>query len=186
MKVLLLDNFDSFTFNLFHYLEGLDCAVTVARNNAVSLEEIALFDKIVLSPGPGLPKDAGIMMELISEYADKKPMLGVCLGMQAIGEHFGGRLYNQPEVKHGVPEICIHNGENKLFSGIPERSEVGLYHSWAVDLAEASQLKATAYSENQVLMAFEHESLPVAGVQFHPESLMTRFGKQMIRNFIAL
>lgn len=186
MKVLLLDNFDSFTFNLFHYLEALGCDVTVARNNAISLEEIASFDKIIFSPGPGLPKDAGKMMEIIHEYVTQKPMLGVCLGMQAIGEYFGGTLYNQEIVKHGIAETCIQNERNKLFAEIPKEFEVGLYHSWAVDLSTAKDLISVAHSENQVLMAFEHDSLPVAGVQFHPESLMTQFGKQMIANFIRM
>lgn len=186
MKILLLDNFDSFTYNLFHYLEALGCEVTVARNNAVSLEKIAAYDKIVLSPGPGLPKDAGIMPQLIDRYITQKPILGVCLGMQAIGEHFGGKLYNQQEVKHGVPEMCCHNGDNFLFAGIPAQIEVGLYHSWAVDLTGVADLKPTAHSENQVLMAFEHRALPVAGVQFHPESILTQYGKEMISNFIRL
>ena len=186
MKVLLLDNFDSFTFNLFHYLEGLDCTVSVVRNNAILPEEIALYDKIVLSPGPGLPEDAGIMMEVISMYAAQKPVLGVCLGMQALGLHFGGMLYNQPEVKHGVAEKCIHNGDNNLFREIPEAFEVGLYHSWAVNIENVHVLKPVAYSENGVLMAFEHQSLPVAGVQFHPESLLTQYGKTILDNFLKM
>lgn len=185
MKVLLLDNFDSFTFNLFHYLEAFDCEVTVVRNNAISLDEVDQYDKIVLSPGPGLPKDAGIMPQLIKAYVDKKPVLGVCLGMQALGEYFGGKLYNQQEVKHGVPEMCFHTGTNRLFANIPTRFEAGLYHSWAVDLGQSEVLKPTAYSENQVLMAFEHVHLPIAGVQFHPESILTQYGKEMIWNFIS-
>lgn len=184
MKVLLLDNFDSFTFNLFHYLEAFGCDVTVARNNAITLAEIERFDKIVLSPGPGLPKDAGVMPALLDAYIDRKPILGVCLGMQAIGEHFGGRLYNQQEVKHGVAEPCRHNGDNRLFRGIPETFEAGLYHSWAVALDEDSPLKPTAYSDSGVLMAFEHADLPVTGVQFHPESVLTPQGRKMIANFL--
>lgn len=186
MKVLLLDNYDSFTFNLFHYLEALDCEVTVARNNEIALGEIASFEKIILSPGPGLPKDAGITMDLIKVYVNHKPILGVCLGMQALGEYFGGELYNQDQVRHGVSETCIQSSDNQLFAGIPSEFEVGLYHSWAVNLEKATDLKATAYSKNKVLMAFEHVSLPVAGVQFHPESLMTEFGKEMIRNFLRM
>jgi anthranilate synthase component II len=186
VKVLLLDNFDSFTYNLFHYLEALDCDVTVARNNAISIEEIASFDKIVLSPGPGLPADAGQMMEIIRIYASTKPILGVCLGMQALGEFFGGTLYNQSTVKHGITEQCRHNQNSKLFHKVPEFFDVGLYHSWAVDIGNANQLEPTAFSENEVLMAFEHKNLPVFGVQFHPESLMTVHGKLIIQNFIEI
>jgi anthranilate synthase component 2 len=186
VKVLLLDNFDSFTYNLFHYLEALDCDVTVARNNAISIEEIAFFDKIVLSPGPGLPSDAGKMSEIINFYASSKPILGVCLGMQALGEYFGAKLYNQSVVKHGVSEKCIHNFKSKLLHHVPAIFEVGLYHSWAVDISAKSELKATAYSENGILMAFEHQTLPIYGVQFHPESLMTKDGKTILQNFINL
>lgn len=186
MKVLLLDNFDSFTYNLFHYLEALDCEVTVARNNAISVEEIAFFDKIVLSPGPGLPAEAGIMMEIIRLYATCKPILGVCLGMQALGEHFGATLYNQTVVKHGVSENCKHNIVSKLFQKVPQIFEVGLYHSWAVDISKTKELKATAYSENKILMAFEHQTLPIYGLQFHPESVMTGDGKTILQNFIDL
>lgn len=186
MKVLLLDNFDSFTYNLFHYLEGLDCAVTVARNNAIALEEIAFFDKIVLSPGPGMPSEAGKMSEIISFYASSKPFLGVCLGMQALGEYFGAQLFNQSAVKHGVAEKCTHNLKSKLFNSVPEIFDVGLYHSWAVDISKTKELNATAFSENEILMAFEHQTLPIYGVQFHPESLMTKDGKTILQNFICL
>ncbi len=185
MKVLLLDNFDSFTYNLFHYLEALDCDVTVARNNAISIEEIASFDKIVLSPGPGLPSDAGIMMEIIENYVFQKPILGVCLGMQALCEYFGGTLYNQPIVKHGVIEKCKHNKKSKLFINVPEIFDVGLYHSWATDISKINDLNETAFSENEILMAFEHAQLPVFGVQFHPESLMTTQGRDIIKNFLS-
>ncbi len=186
MKVLLLDNFDSFTYNLFHYLEAIDCEVTVARNNAVSLEEIVLYDKIVLSPGPGLPSGAGKMLEIIRLYASQKPILGVCLGMQALGEHFGAKLYNQSIVKHGVSENCKHNQKSAIFNRVSENFEVGLYHSWAVDISETKELKAIAYSENDILMAFEHQTLPIYGVQFHPESLMTKDGKTILQNFIKI
>jgi anthranilate synthase component 2 len=186
VKVLLLDNFDSFTYNLFHYLEALDCEVTVARNNAISIEEIAQFDKIVLSPGPGLPIDGGLMMQIIDSYVNTKPILGVCLGMQALGEYFGGKLYNQSQVKHGISEICFQTKQSKLFSQVPEKFEVGLYHSWAVKIDNVTPLIPTAYSENNILMAFEHQHLPVYGVQFHPESLMTKDGKTIIQNFIDI
>ena len=186
MKVLLLDSFDSFTYNLFHYLEALGCDVQVARNTEISLKEIAAFDKIVLSPGPGLPKDSGILMDLLAEYAAKKPILGVCLGMQAIALHFGGSLYNLPQVKHGVAEIAIQQTESILFEGVPARFEVGLYHSWAVDASTAPDLKATVLSENGILMALEHDTLPVYAVQFHPESILTPAGKKILENFISI
>jgi anthranilate synthase component 2 len=186
VKVLLLDNFDSFTYNLFHYLEEFGCEITVARNNEISLEEIVAFDKIILSPGPGLPQDAGIMPELIARYYDSKPILGVCLGMQALGEFFGSTLYNQHEVKHGVPAFCTHTSGSRLLKGIPERFVVGLYHSWAVQLSGSEALKGISWSEEQVLMAVEHTTLPIAGVQFHPESLMTPSGKEILHNFLQM
>ncbi len=186
MKVLLLDNFDSFTYNLFHYIEALDCEVKVVRNNEISLSEIEAFDKIVLSPGPGLPQNSGILMALLSEFATKKPILGVCLGMQAIALHFGGSLYNLPNVKHGVAETVVQQEESKLFKGISRNFEVGLYHSWAVKPVLPKELKATVISEKNVLMAIEHQVLPVYAVQFHPESILTPAGKKIIQNFIEL
>lgn len=184
MKVLLIDNFDSFTFNLFHYLEAEGAVVTVLRNNEIEIDSIPKFDKIVFSPGPGLPAQAGKMLEVIEKFHTSIPMLGVCLGMQALGEFFGGKLYNLTEVKHGKSERCEVIIESKLFEKIPTSFQVGLYHSWAVDLNPISSLKAVAYSENQVLMALEHVSLPIFGVQFHPESILTEHGKQLIRNFL--
>ena len=186
MKVLLLDSFDSFTYNLFHYLEGLDCEVKVARNNEITLAEIEEFDKIVLSPGPGLPQDSGILMDLLNEFSTKKTILGVCLGMQAIALHFGGTLSNLSEVKHGICEIALQKEESVLFKNISQKFEVGLYHSWAVDALLPSELKVTAISENNVLMALEHITLPIYAVQFHPESILTPEGKKIIQNFIEL
>lgn len=186
MKVLLLDSFDSFTYNLFHYLEAMDCEVKVARNTKITLAEIDAFDKIVLSPGPGLPHDSGILMDLLNEYAAKKPILGVCLGMQAIALHFGGSLFNLPSVKHGISEIANQENESKLFKNISKSFEVGLYHSWAVNPDLPLELKKTAISENGVLMALEHRSLPIYAVQFHPESILTPEGKKVIQNFIEL
>jgi anthranilate synthase component 2 len=184
VKVLLLDNFDSFTFNLFHYLEELDCEVTVLRNNAFEIDELPDFDKIILSPGPGLPEEAGKMMELIHHFAPSKSILGVCLGMQALSIHFGGTLFNQQFVKHGIQEKCFHSNNSKLYTDIPIEFEVGLYHSWGVEIENTHQLFPTAYSENNILMSFEHESLPICGVQYHPESIMTSMGKKILANFI--
>ena len=186
MKVLLLDSFDSFTYNLFHYLEGLNCDVKVARNDQITLAEIQEFDKIILSPGPGLPEDAGILMDVLKEFAAKKPILGVCLGMQAIALHFGGSLYNLDKVKHGVAENVSQLTKSAIFKNIPQNFEVGLYHSWAVNSDLPTDLISTVISENQVLMAIEHKSLPVYAVQFHPESILTPLGKKIIQNFIEL
>lgn len=185
MKVLLLDNYDSFTFNLYHYLEDLGCSVTVIRNDEADLESIKVYDRIILSPGPGLPEDAGIMMELIERYVTEKPILGVCLGMQALGLFFNGKLFNQTTVKHGISETCIiTRPASKLFKEIPESFQVGLYHSWAVDLSSSEKLVSTSVSENNILMSCEHADLPVFGVQFHPESILTQHGKKILLNFL--
>lgn len=182
-KILLIDNYDSFTFNLVHYIEQLDEQVTVVRNDQIDFEKVADFDKIVLSPGPGLPSESGKMPELIARFFDKKPILGICLGMQALAEFFGGKLYNQKEVKHGVSEK-ITVKPSRLYEGIEGEINVGLYHSWAVDLNTATDLIATAFSEQNILMSFDHLQLPVAGVQYHPESVMTENGLQILGNFL--
>jgi len=183
VKILLLDNYDSFTFNLAHFLEPMCDQVVVKRNDEMNLQEIADFDKIVLSPGPGLPKDAGSMPELLNMYIGKKPILGVCLGMQAIAEHFGGELYNQKVVRHGVTSEIKTFPVNKLFQNLPSRITVGLYHSWAVrHLPE--EINVTAMSSENVIMAIEHETLPLYGVQFHPESILTEFGREILMNFV--
>lgn len=185
MKILLVDNYDSFTFNLVHYIEAVDCEVSVLRNDDIQLRDIHQFDKIVLSPGPGLPKESNQLMEIIREFIEKKPVLGVCLGFQAIVEHFNGKLYNQDCVKHGLEEKCRIDGKSKLFKGIPDNIKVGLYHSWAANEMDfPTPLRITARSENNVIMAFEHEELPVCGVQFHPESILTEHGQQLVNNFL--
>lgn len=185
MKILLLDNYDSFTFNLAHYLESMCEKVDVLRNDEVSLERINDYDKIVLSPGPGLPADAGMMPELITRYTGKTPILGVCLGMQGIAEYFGGRLYNQTVVRHGVSTIITTTEESLLFRELPRQFEVGLYHSWAVtDLPNSLRVSAT--SQEEVIMAIECADQRIYGVQFHPESIMTQCGKEILRNFVLL
>jgi anthranilate synthase component 2 len=157
--------------------------VVVKRNDEMNLQEIADFDKIVLSPGPGLPKDAGNMPELLNMYIGKKPILGVCLGMQAIAEHFGGELYNQKVVRHGITTEIKSFPENTLFQNLPSRITVGLYHSWAVrHLPE--EIKVTAMSSENVIMAIEHKTLPIYGVQFHPESILTEYGREVLMNFV--
>ena len=169
-----------------HYLEAQDATVVVVRNDKINFDEVHNFDKIVLSPGPGLPKDAGMQPKLIQQFALSKSILGVCLGFQALVEYFGGEIFNQQEVKHGVAEKCNVISESKLFSGIPNQFKVGLYHSWAAKKENfPSELKITALSENNTIMAFEHQSLPICAVQFHPESILTENGHQMIKNFLA-
>jgi len=186
VKILLIDNFDSFTYNLFHYLEACEAEVEVIRNDELVLSDIEVFDKIVFSPGPGLPKDAGQMLQVIEKYHTTKPMLGVCLGMQALGEFFGNELYNMKEVKHGVSDYIHHFDDDLLFQGIPSSFQVGLYHSWAVRLKDKSPLQATAKSLNNILMALKHKDLPTFWDQFHPDSNLTEHGKKMIENFVNL
>ncbi|MEP1069442.1 MAG: aminodeoxychorismate/anthranilate synthase component II [Crocinitomicaceae bacterium] len=185
MKILLIDNYDSFTYNLVHYLEGHDCEVTVWRNDEINFSQISEFDKIVLSPGPGLPKEAGQLMQVIQHCFNRQPILGVCLGFQAIVEFLDGEIYNQNLVKHGQKELCELVGTSKLFQNIPSKFNVGLYHSWAARKENfPEELKITAYSENDVIMACEHQNLPVCGVQFHPESILSDHGREIIGNFL--
>ncbi len=183
MSVLLLDNFDSFTYNLYDYLSALGYSVEVIRNDALAVDSVKNCSHIVLSPGPGLPQDAGCMMSVIETYSGKIPILGVCLGMQGIAVYFGSQLYNLPQVRHGQAVTCSRLGESILLNGIDDEFQVGLYHSWAV--AETpNHFNATSRSEEGVLMSIEHKNLGVFGVQFHPESIMTPDGKKMLKNFL--
>ncbi len=182
MKVVLVDFYDSFTFNLSHYLEQLNVEVTVIRHDYLKLAEINTFDAIVLSPGPGLPSEKVNLMELLSLYAGKKPILGVCLGMQAIAIHLGASLQNQEQVKHGVQGKLIVKNHSGLFHGLPNEFLVGLYHSWkVVDVPEAWQ---TAQLDNGVMMSIEVPTQLLYAVQFHPESILTEHGLQLLSNFI--
>jgi len=187
MKVLILDNYDSFTYNLFHYLKGNVSDVTVKRNDEISVDAIDEYSHIVISPGPGLPKDAGILMEVLVRYSTSKSILGICLGLQAIVEHFGGELYNQKIVKHGLQEeIHILNSESGLFKGFDNTIEVGLYHSWAAKKETLPvELEITAEGKTGVIMALQHKILPISAVQFHPESILTPSGKKIIKNWIV-
>lgn len=183
--VLVIDNYDSFVYNLVHYLEELDCKVTVRRNDELNLEEIEKYDKILLSPGPGIPDEAGLLKQIISSYAPKKSILGVCLGQQAIGEVFGGKLINLQEVYHGVAskvKLCVT--DEMLFDTMDNEIEVGRYHSWVVDKALPDCLEATSYDENGQIMSLRHRDFDVRGVQFHPESVLTPQGKKIIANWI--
>lgn len=183
-KILVIDNYDSFTYNLVHYLEELDCEVTVKRNDQLSLEEVDAFEKIVLSPGPGIPEEAGLLKEIIAKYAPTKSIFGVCLGQQAIGEVFGGSLINLDEVYHGIATQIQIIKEDIIFAGIPKKIEVGRYHSWVVnpDLPEA--LESTSVDENGQIMSLRHKTYDVCAVQFHPESVLTPHGKKILENWV--
>ncbi len=184
-KVLVIDNYDSFTYNLVHYLEDLDCEVTVKRNDKLSLEDVDAFDKIVLSPGPGIPDEAGLLKEIIATYASTKSILGVCLGQQAIGEVFGGTLSNLDKVYHGVAtNVKTVVADEILFEGLGNEFEVGRYHSWVVDANLPDVLEATSVDENGQIMSLRHKTFDVRGVQFHPESVLTPKGKLILENWI--
>lgn len=185
MKVLVIDNYDSFTYNLVHYLKDLDCEVTVKRNDKLTLKEVEPFDKIVLSPGPGIPDEAGLLKSIIEKYAPTKSILGVCLGQQAICEVFGGTIINLDEVYHGVAtNVTITVDDESLFKGLDKTIEVGRYHSWVVDANLPSALEATSFDDNGQVMSLRHKTLDVKGVQFHPESILTPNGKQILENWV--
>ena len=185
MRTIIIDNYDSFTYNLQHYLEAvLDESVTVKRNDEVTLEEIASFDNLVLSPGPGLPHDAGITMSVLEHFSATKRILGVCLGHQAMGLAFGGTLENLTTVHHGVASELYIACEDYLFIDFPESSPVGRYHSWVVSNEQFPDcLEILATDESGEIMAMRHRTLDLRGVQFHPESIMTTHGKLLIRNW---
>ena len=185
MRILLLDNYDSFTWNLHHQLV-LHAQVDVALNDAITVAEAANYDRIVLSPGPGLPRESGVMMELITKLMPSHPILGVCLGMQGIVEACGGTIFNQERVMHGVAVPCVpEEPRDPIFVGLPARFEVGLYHSWAVDpITLPTDLRITARSEQGVIMAVRHTRFHVCGVQFHPESVLTPEGGILLANWI--
>ena len=188
-KILILDNYDSFTYNLVHYVEANpNFEVDVFRNDEISLEEIDKYETIILSPGPGLPKDAGILKELIEKYAPTKKILGVCLGMQAIGEVYGGTLVNLNTVFHGVATpIEVLDKNDALYKGLPNQFKIGRYHSWVIANEKfPAVLNITAVEENKQIMSLKHKDYKLYGVQFHPESILTEHGKEMISNFLAL
>lgn len=187
MKILVLDNYDSFTYNLVHIIRRLGhiSQTSVYRNDKISLEEVASYDKILLSPGPGVPKDAGIMPELLQQYGPTKSILGVCLGHQAIGEAFGGSIFNMAEVLHGVATQVKLDTADLLFQGLPENVNVCRYHSWAIDRdALPTGIKVTAEDDAGQVMAIAHQQYDVRGVQFHPESILTEHGEEMINNWL--
>lgn len=188
MQILLLDNYDSFTYNVAHLIRELGYAVSVIRNDKITLDDVERYDKIVLSPGPGIPEEAGIMPALIKRFAPEKPIFGVCLGHQAIGESFGGRLQNLSHVFHGLAtKAHITQPSDILFQGLPVEITVGRYHSWVV--AEEhfpEELEITAMDEEGQIMALRHRTYNLRGVQFHPESVLTEYGAQMMKNWLEL
>lgn len=186
MKILVIDNYDSFTYNLVHYLQDLNCEVMVYRNDEFDIDEIKNFDKILLSPGPGIPDEAGLLKEVIRTYAPTKSILGVCLGQQAIGEVFGGSLINLEKVYHGVASpISVIVNDESLFNGLNKEIEVGRYHSWVVNPENLPDvLEITSIDENGQIMSLRHKTLDVRGVQFHPESVLTPDGKKILENWL--
>ena len=188
MKILVFDNYDSFTYNLVHLVEKiLHLKVDVFRNDEIPLEKVKEYDKIILSPGPGIPSEAGLLLPLIKEYAPSKSILGVCLGHQAIGETFGGTLVNLDTVFHGVATpIRIINQNAKILQGLEDKVEVGRYHSWIIDRRNfPEELEITAVDENDYIMALQHKKYDVQGVQFHPESVLTPCGEKIMRNWLS-
>jgi len=184
-KILVIDNYDSFTYNLVHYLQDLDCEVVVKRNDKITLEAVDQFHKILLSPGPGIPDEAGLLKPIIKRYAANKSILGVCLGQQAIGEVFGGSLENLSRVYHGVStQIKLINSDEILYRNIPETFEVGRYHSWVVSKNLPAALIATAIDENGEIMSLKHREYDVRAVQYHPESILTEHGREILKNWI--
>ena len=185
VKVVIIDNYDSFTYNLAHLVKELGADVTVYRNDQFQLPELERFDKIILSPGPGIPSEAGLLMDVIRKYAGRKPMLGVCLGHQAIGEAFGAKLTNLSDVYHGVATPCTQFGNDVIFDGLDKRIEIGRYHSWVVDRSGFPDcLDVTAVSDDGCIMGLKHKNYDIHGIQFHPESVLTPDGKKMVRNWL--
>ena len=186
MKILIFDNYDSFTYNLVHLVKSLGYNdVDVFRNDKISLEDIAKYDKIILSPGPGIPSEAGLLLPLIKEYAGKKPILGVCLGHQAIGESFGAELTNLEDVYHGVATKINIIKPDYIFDGLENSLEVGRYHSWIVSPKNLPDcIEITATDDNGQIMALRHKEYDIHGVQFHPESVLTPQGEVIVRNFL--
>ena len=187
MKILVLDNYDSFTYNLVQMIEQIvKEKIDVFRNDKISLEEVAKYDKIILSPGPGIPEEAGILLDLIKKYAPTKSIFGVCLGQQAIAEAFGGTLINLSEIYHGVATESTQIKEHKLFKDLPETLEVGRYHSWAVNTENfPEELEITSVDKKGMIMSLKHKTYDVHAVQYHPESILTPNGKQILENFLA-
>lgn len=184
-KIVIIDNYDSFTYNLSHLVKELGAEVTVYRNDKFEMSQLEEFDKIILSPGPGIPSEAGFMPEVIKTYAGRKPILGVCLGHQAIGENFGGKLINLKNVFHGIATEGTQKGNDYIFAGLPERITMGRYHSWVVSKEDFPEcLEVIAESDEGQIMALRHKTMDIRGIQFHPESVLTTEGRTMIANWL--
>lgn len=188
MKVLMIDNYDSFTYNLVHYLESDEnVIVTVWKNDEINFDMLNQFDRIVISPGPGLPEESGEIIRLIQEQSGKKPILGICMGHQAIGIAFGAELKNLNEVLHGVSDTSIQKGNSRLFENLDQQFEIGRYHSWVIDKSTLSNdFKITLKDEKDEIMAMEHKKYDLIGLQFHPESVLTPDGFQIIQNWLNI
>ena len=185
MKIVIIDNYDSFTYNLSHLIKSLGAEVSVVRNDQFSLDEIEAYSKIILSPGPGIPSEAGLLLDVIRTYAGRKPILGVCLGHQAIGEAFGARLTNLANVYHGVQTPCHITAEDYLYAGLPRDIMVGRYHSWVVDAASMPDcLEPTSVSDEGYVMSLRHREMNIRGIQYHPESVLTPEGRTIIANWL--
>ena len=185
MKIVIIDNYDSFTYNLSHLIKEIGAEVTVIRNDQFTLNQLERFDKIVLSPGPGIPSEAGLLLDVIKTYKGRKPILGVCLGHQAIGEVFGGTLENLSDVFHGVATEGTQFSNDYIFNSLPKRITMGRYHSWVVSRENfPTCLEVTAVSDEGQIMALKHKNYDIHGIQFHPESVLTPEGKTILRNFI--
>lgn len=183
-RVFVIDNYDSFTYNLVHYLEELDCEVTVKRNDQFDLDELEEYPLLLLSPGPGIPDESGLLKAAIERYAPSKKILGVCLGQQAIGEVFGAQLINLDKVYHGIATPVNITAEDVLFKDLPKNIEVGRYHSWVVNTPLPASLEATSFDDQGQLMSLRHKTYDVRAVQYHPESVLTPHGKKMLENWI--
>ena len=187
LRVVVIDNYDSFTYNLVHLVRHLGADVTVYRNDQFALAALETFDKIILSPGPGIPAEAGLLLDVIRTYAGRKPILGVCLGHQAIGEVFGGSLTNLSDVFHGVATEGTQLQNDPIFAGLPRRITMGRYHSWVVDRDTLPAcLEVTAESDEGYIMALRHRDYDIHGIQFHPESVLTPQGGTIVSNWLAL
>lgn len=187
MKIVIIDNYDSFTYNLAHLVRELGAEVTVLRNDQFEMSELEPFSKIILSPGPGIPSEAGLLLDVIRAYAGRKPILGVCLGHQAIGEVFGAKLVNLDDVYHGVATEGTQFGNDEIFSGLPNRITMGRYHSWVVARDGFPDcLEVTAESDDKQIMALHHREYNIRGIQFHPESVLTPDGRKMLQNWLFL
>lgn len=185
-KIVIIDNYDSFTYNLSHLVKEQGAEVQVLRNDQFELRALEAYDKIILSPGPGIPSEAGLLCDVIRTYAGRKPILGVCLGHQAIGEVFGARLENLTQVFHGVATPCQIVADDPIFEGLERTITVGRYHSWVVATEELPAcLEVTALSDEGQIMALRHRQYDVHGIQFHPESVLTPEGRTIIKNFIS-